>query len=75
MLLELCILGEIISLLTVLYVDYFGTPERLFRKYNPYDGCTGLSIAAFFGGWALFPFFIYVLYKQIKINQTSRKDS
>lgn len=71
--LELCILGEIISLLTVLYVDYFGTPEKLFRKYDPYDGCIGLYVVSIFLGWLLSPFFIYVLYRQIKLNKTSRK--
>lgn len=73
MLLELCIIGEILSILTVLYVDYFGTPETLFRKYNHYDGCFGLYIVSLFLGWILSPFFVYVLYRQIKLNKTNRK--
>ena len=71
--LELCIFGEIISFITVLYVDYFGTPEKLLRRYNAYDGCFGLYLVALFGGWALFPFFLYVFYKQMKLNKTIKK--
>lgn len=73
MLLGILIVGKVLSLLTVLYVDYFGTPEKLFRKYDSYDGCFGLYMIAIFGGWALFPFFIYILYKQIKINKQTKK--
>ena len=69
----ICILGEIISFLITLYIDYFGAPEKLFRKYNTYDGLTGLYMIAFFGGWALSPFFVYVLYRQIKVNKESKK--
>lgn len=71
--LVICILGEIISFLIALYIDYFGTPEKLFRKYNNYDGCTGLYMISFFGGWVLFPFFLYVLYRQIQTNKTVKK--
>ena len=67
------ILGEIISLIIALYIDYFGTPKKLFREYG-YDGDIKLYMIAFLGGWIIFPFFIYVLYKQIKLNENRKDD-
>lgn len=63
------ILGEVVSLLTVLYIDYFGTPNKLFNNYNKTNGCSALYLIALFCGWITFPFFIYIFYKQIKLEE------
>lgn len=69
MLVWICILGEIISVLSVIYIDYFGEPKELFRNYDPWDGLIKLYMIAIFGGWITFPFFIYAIYEQIQLNK------
>ena len=71
MLLAIFILGEVFSILTILYIDYFGDPKQLFRK--KFDDMFGLYMAAIFFGWITFPFFIYMLYKQIELDKNNHK--
>lgn len=72
-LLGIALLGEIVSLLICLYIDYFGEPRKLFNNYNTVDGCAGLYLSAIFAGWILFPFFIYVFYRQIKLEEENKR--
>ena len=61
-------LGEIFSLITMLYIKYFGSPDELFTNYDDGDDID-LCFTALCCGWILFPFFMYCLYKQIQINK------
>ena len=74
LLLLLFALGEIFSLISMLYIKYFGTPEELFTYYNEWSTDIALFFTAFCGGWILFPFFIYCLYKQIQMNNNQIKE-
>lgn len=68
-LLFIFVIGEIFSMTTFLYISYFGTPDEIFTNY---EDDIGLFVAALFGGWILFPFFGYVLYKQIQYNNKQK---
>ena len=64
-LLSIAIVGEMISVLTVLYMSFFGDPYEIFN--DDYDDDKGffLTMTAIFAGWITFPFFMYIMYKQI----------
>lgn len=68
-LLFIFVIGEIFSMMTFLYISYFGTPDEIFTNY---EDDIGLFVTALFGGWILFPFFGYVLYKQIQYNNKQK---
>lgn len=67
-LLLFAIIGEIFSIMTCLYISYFGTPDEIFTNYENCEDNVGLYMFALFCGWAMFPFYGYVLYKQIQYN-------
>lgn len=71
MLLFIFILGEILSISSILYIKCFGNSEELFKKYD-YNEHFPLFSMAVFGGWATFPFFLYAAYKQFKINEKEK---
>lgn len=69
-LLLFAIIGEIFSIITCLYISYFGTPDEIFTTYEDNGS---LYIFALFCGWAIFPFYGYVLYKQIQYNNNKHR--
>ena len=69
-LLFIFIIGEVFSIITFLYMSYFGNPDEIFTNYE--DNII-LFISALFGGWIVFPFFGYVLYKQIQYNNKQNR--
>lgn len=62
--------------MSVLYMNFFGTPEKLFAKYKYNDDAQyTLYMVAIFAGWGTFPFFMYCIYKQIQLTKiTNRKE-
>lgn len=60
--------------MSILYIDFFGTPEKLFTKYNyGSDEQFVLYLIAIFAGWAIFPFYIYCVYKQIQLTKIANR--